>query len=219
MNGKGFYIALAVCLVAIGSAAYIAATSSFGLLGEDNNAISNYTPNQSATESAAQAGTAVSGVPASSPAASSKSAASSEAEAEPSVFILPVQGEIIQQYSGDTLIYNQTMDDWRVHNGVDIAASANTPVKACADGVVHEITTDDLMGQEIIISHGNGLKSIYANLSSDVKVKKGQNVQAGDVIGTVGNTAQAEIALASHLHFAVTKDGKYVEPLGAIGKE
>jgi murein DD-endopeptidase MepM/ murein hydrolase activator NlpD len=104
------------------------------------------------------------------------------------------------------------MDDYRVHDCIDIAASVGTPVKACADGTVLDVKVDDMLGQEVIIQHGGGITSIYANLTNQVNVKKGQKVEAGDVIGAVGQTAQSEIALVPHLYFAMQKNGTYVDP-------
>ena len=136
--------------------------------------------------------------------------------------MLPLQGSLLTEYSADTPIYDKTMNDWRTHTGVDIAANAGTPVKACADGTVLDVKTDDQLGQEVIVQHGGGITSVYANLTAFTDkptVKKGQKVEAGDVIGSVGSTAQAEIGLVPHLHFAMMKDGKYVDPLVTIGKK
>jgi murein DD-endopeptidase MepM/ murein hydrolase activator NlpD len=111
------------------------------------------------------------------------------------------------------------MDDYRTHNGIDIAASEGTPVKVCADGTVSDVYTDDLLGQVVVVDHGGGLKSIYANLSDQVTVKKGQDIEAGTVVGCVGHTAMCEVSIAPHLHFAITKDGNYVDPLITMGQK
>lgn len=231
MNGKGFYIALAICLVAVGSAAYIAASSSYGLL--NNNAGSSAAPSQQQAtpnvawdtgSETAQANNAVSNVPkesskASSAAASQQTKTSSELtndKGEKLVFMLPVNGEIITSYSNNAPVYDKTMDDWRVHNAVDISAKAGTPVSADADGKVSEVTTDPLLGTTVKIDHGNGIVSTFANLSKDVTVKKSQQVNAGDIIGCVGQTAQAESLIAPHLHYSMTKDGVSIDPLSFV---
>ncbi|HEX3026136.1 MAG TPA: M23 family metallopeptidase [Clostridia bacterium] len=236
MNGKGFYIALALCLVAVGSAAYIAANKSLGISQSpqtsSNSAVSNYTPSQDSSltsSSTQQTGNNVSGVPDDSSSSSTASAAtgtssssstgSSAKSAAPTFYVLPVQGSVITKYSPDTPLYDKTMDDWRVHDGVDIASDQGTPVKACADGTVTAVTKDAILGQVVEITHGGGLKSLYANLSTNVTVKKAQKVEAGQVIGCVGQTAQGEISLVPHLHFAMTKNGNYVDPLITIGKK
>lgn len=237
MNGRGFYIALALCLVAIGSAAYIAANKNFGLSttnSSDSAAVSDYSPGGTGQDlgdsyPAEQTGNTVSGVSdntGSSAAASSSQAASSSSKrssdtaskssAAPTFFVLPVQGNVITAFSGEKLVYDKTMDDWRTHDGVDIASDLGTPVKACADGTVTDVSTDPLLGQTVVITHGGGLTSIYANLTNKVNVKKSQTVEAGQVIGAVGQTAQGEISLVSHLHFAMTKNGKYIDPIVTV---
>lgn len=239
MNGKGFYIALALCLIAIGSAAYIAANSSIGMISGNNTAGSSKTKGNNAAQSAfvwdnaseaEQTNRTVSGVPykASSCVNSPASGASSvqgansgsyvNSEGEKLVFMMPVNGVIITKYSPSTPIYDKTFEDWRVHNGVDISADVSTPVEAVADGTVFSVTNDVYLGETVVIDHGNGLQSVYGNLTKNVTVKKGQTVNAGDIIGCIGKTAQGEISLVPHLHFAMTKDGKYIDPLSFVKK-
>lgn len=230
VNGKGFYIALAICLVAIGTAAYIAVNNTAGVLGNvksesgaSSQSITSSIPNWDDNNSAKQTEKTVSGVPASTSSSSSSSSSSASSASEKSkkkstklVYTMPVNGTVATAFSGDKLTYDKTMGDWRTHNGVDLAAAEGTPVKACASGKVIEVKADDLLGQEIVIDHGNGIKSIYANLTSQVNVKKGQTVNVGDVIGAVGETAEAEIAITPHLHFEIQKNGKSVDPLAII---
>ncbi|CDZ23671.1 peptidase M23 [[Clostridium] cellulosi] len=228
VNGKGFYIALAICLVAIGTAAYIAVNNSIGVLDNvksgnkaSSQNITSSIPNWDDNNSAQQTEKTVVGVPASTSSSSSSSSSASSATERSSkttklVYTMPVNGSVATPFSGDKLTYDKTMGDWRTHNGVDLAAAEGTPVKACASGKVVEVKTDDLFGQEIVIDHGNGIKSIYANLTSQVNVKKGQAVNVGDVIGAVGETAEAEIAITPHLHFEIQKNGKNVDPLAII---
>jgi murein DD-endopeptidase MepM/ murein hydrolase activator NlpD len=234
VNGKGFYIALAICLVAIGTAAYIAVNNSAGLIDNIKNgsgvSASNFSPASSVPnwDSAAQTANTVRNVPdtrssaassaaSSQPAASSAPAQSSQSSAPSKiVYTMPVSGAILTQFSGDEPTYDQTMGDWRVHDGVDIAGAQGTPVKACAAGTVTQVKVDDMLGQEVVIDHGNGIVSTYANLTNQVTVKQGQHVDAGDTIGCIGNTAQAEIALAPHLHFEISKNGVDVDPLAQI---
>ena len=243
INGKGFYIALALCLVAIGSAAYIAANKSFRSVSnlssssaltasggsaanaidwgdseaeQTNNTVSGVMAGGSSS-SATSSSTASSA--ASSKASSAASSKTSSSTAAPTLYVLPLEGSLVTDYSPDEPIFDKTMNDWRVHDGVDIAANAGTPVKACADGTVLDVKTDDQLGQEVIIQHGGGITSIYANLAANPTVKKGQTVEAGDVIGSVGSTAQAEIGLVPHLHFAMMKNSQYVDPMVTIGKK
>lgn len=130
---------------------------------------------------------------------------------------MPVMGKVLEAYSADKPVYDVTMDDWRVHDGVDLAGTVGTAVKACASGTVSDIKIDDMLGQEVVIDHGNGLKSLYANLSTQVTVKKGQTIEVGNTIGCIGQTAEAEIAEAPHLHFEMLKNGSDIDPLAELG--
>lgn len=238
MSGKGFYIALALCLVAIGSAAYIAANGTFKNLSTGVASSSGTASASSADTDAAgwdgteQTGNTVSGVTGSrsssassdassssaSQAAASSAASSSTASsnAAPTYYTMPVTGDVITAYSPNTPIYDKTMDDWRVSDNVSIASDEGAPVKACADGTVLDVKVDSMLGQEVIIQHSGGIQSVYANLSDQVAVKKGQQVQAGTVIGAVGQSAQSEISLVPHLHFAMMKNGQPIDPLVTI---
>lgn len=228
MNGKGFYIALAICLVAVGSAAYIAASSSYGLLNNGNSAAS--TPSAAsktnvmqwdAASQTTQANQTMSNVPktVSSQAAVASSKSASEMtndKGEKLVFMLPANGEIVTAYSNNTPTYDTTMDDWRVHNAVDISANIGTPVVADADGTVTSVTNDPLLGYTVTIDHGNGIVSTFSNLTKDITVKKSQRVSAGDTIGCIGKSAVAESMLVPHLHYAMTKNGKSIDPLSFV---
>lgn len=130
----------------------------------------------------------------------------------------PVTGEILQSFSGDNLVYSKTLDDWRVHNGIDIKADELERVLACERGIVEKVYEDELMGKTIIIDHQNGYKTIYSNLSSTELVNNGDDVEKGDIISGVGKTAIIESDLESHIHFQVIKDGINVDPKEHINK-
>ena len=220
LERRGFYIALAVCLVGIGSAAYVAVNSSMNLLTQrpETSSYSNSTTNATG-DGTNQANNTVSGIPANNASASSKTpSAVQTTEPATALYVMPVQGNIYNKFSGDAPAFSPTMKDWRVHDGMDIEAAVGTQVHAAADGVVTDVSFDDMMGQTVTIDHGNGLKSIYCNLTTGVTVKKGRKLNAGDVIGAVGNTAPAECADKPHLHFEMTKSGVKVDPLVIMHK-
>ncbi|NMB97932.1 MAG: peptidoglycan DD-metalloendopeptidase family protein [Clostridiaceae bacterium] len=127
-------------------------------------------------------------------------------------FIMPVYGSIIYDYFMDKLAYSVTLNDWRTHKGIDIAAARGTAVKAVADGVVTEVCEDPKLGFTVVIEHANGLKTVYSNLASGDMVVPNQIVAQGESIGSVGDTALYEIALEPHLHFEVLKDDQIVDP-------
>ncbi|HEX3028082.1 MAG TPA: M23 family metallopeptidase [Clostridia bacterium] len=133
-------------------------------------------------------------------------------------FLMPVFGQISFGYAQDKLVYSKTLEDWRTHSGVDIAAERGTPVKAVADGVVTDIKNDPQYGVIVKIDHKDGTKSVYANLASDDAVSPNQKVKQGDVIGAVGNSASLESAEQSHLHFEVLKSDENVDPVAYLPK-
>ena len=128
---------------------------------------------------------------------------------------LPLDGDIIEEFSNGQLVYNRTLEDWRTHNGVDIAAEVGAPVKAAADGVVTKVGNDGLYGFCITINHG-GFDTKYCGLQESNIINIEQKVEAGEVIGGVGATAQFEIAEAPHLHFELYKDDQNLDPLKYI---
>lgn len=134
------------------------------------------------------------------------------AAAAPRTVVQPVRGEVVAAFSVDALLYDPTLEDWRTHAGVDIAAEEGTEVCAAAAGTVMAVEEDAMMGASVTIEHDGGYKTTYANLASGAAVMAGDRVSAGEVIGTVGTTAAAEAARGPHLHFSVSKDGDAVNP-------
>ena len=128
------------------------------------------------------------------------------------VFKMPVSGEITNGFAKDSLIYSNTLQEWVTHTGIDIKADKTTVVKASSDGIVKSIKNDPRYGISVVIEHTNGYESVYSNLLTAEFVKEGENVEQGQTIGTVGNTATFEIADSSHLHFEILKDGEYLNP-------
>ena len=124
----------------------------------------------------------------------------------------PVAGDSSFGYSMEALSYNQTTRDWRVHNGVDIAAETGTQVCAAADGEVYTVYEDDSMGYTVVIRHEGGYTTKYSSLSKDVAVQSGDTVTAGQTIGYVGDTALVESTLVSHVHFSVTCQDEPMNP-------
>lgn len=141
-----------------------------------------------------------------------------KAPAKSQSFVMPVTGEVTFEYAKDKLVYSKTLEEWRTHEGLDLAADRGTPVKATADGVVSEIKNDPRFGIIVIVDHKNGLKSVYSNLAADDMVTVNQKIKQGDIIGSVGNTASFESAEQSHLHFEVLKDNVNVDPVSYLPK-
>lgn len=130
----------------------------------------------------------------------------------PSLVVSPLSGQVVAAFSADALAYNETLDDWRTHDGVDIAAAAGTNVLAASAGTVLSVEQDDLMGTTVVLEHSGGYETTYANLQKQPAVQKGDKVSAGQVIGAVGTTALSESAEGPHLHFSVVQNGLAVNP-------
>lgn len=95
-------------------------------------------------------------------------------------FINPVQGgQVLRGFSGDTLIQDETMGDWRVHSGVDIACEDGGQVTAIGDGTVTAVFYDDLTGYCLTIDHGNGVVSTLRGLMKNATVEEGDTVKMG----------------------------------------
>ncbi len=98
----------------------------------------------------------------------------------------------------------------KMHEGMDFTAKTGTPIYATGDGLVAKSdNTASGFGNHIVIRHGFGYETLYAHLSK-YKVRAGQRVKRGDVIGYVGSTGRSE---GPHLHYEVHKDSKVVNPL------
>lgn len=134
----------------------------------------------------------------------------------PHIVVAPLEGEAIAAFSMDELVYSETLDDWRTHDGVDLAAEEGMQVIAACSGTVHSVLQDDLMGMTVMIAHDGGYMTTYANLQSQTNVAAGEYVSAGQVIGTVGKTSMAESAMAPHLHFSVTQNGETIDPIAFL---
>lgn len=139
--------------------------------------------------------------------------------AQQSAMVRPLNGEVINAYSDGELVKSKTLNVWKTHDGVDIAGAMDEKVKSMTGGTVTRVYDDQMLGACVIIDHGSGLEAYYCNLSKDIPVAEGQSVSAGTVIGAVGDTAANEISEAPHLHFAVKKNGEWIDPIALISGE
>ncbi|MCI5976078.1 MAG: M23 family metallopeptidase [Candidatus Faecousia sp.] len=202
--GKGYYIALILCAVAIGISGYLYYKNA------------NSEPDRQANEPAAVTGGK--DVPAVATKPTTTQPPATAAAEKPLKTASPLEGETAAAFAMDALAYNPTTRDWRTHDGVDIAAEAGTEVKAAAAGTVYSVYTDDQMGTTVVIRHTGGYSTTYASLAEDPAVAAGDEVELGQTIGAVGQSALLESAIGDHLHFAVSKDGENVDPMEFLGK-
>lgn len=239
LSGKGFYIALAICLIGAGSAAWVAVDKTMDAVNEpgtsnisyqegsnsdwnlqDSNAVDQNQTQvpESSSSSTSSTQQQSSGEQSEQSQQSEKPASSSaqqvqQQEAQSSLYVLPVQGEILAKYSEGELVKNETLGEWRTHDGIDISAALGTDVLSCADGKVLEVTNDPLWGTCVTVEHSDNVVSCYKGLDTDVLVKAGDEIKINDIIGTVGSSNLAEKSENGHLHFEMKKDGKFTNPL------
>ena len=208
ISGKGYYIALILCAVAIGITGYLY----FRNANDTTNQLENPPAATNPAEDPDVQTVATEPGDTTVPTDGTQDSTVPQPSKKPGKIIRPVSGEVLAGYAMDCLAYNQTTRDWRVHNGIDIAAEAGTDVLCAADGTVYTIYEDETMGTTVVIRHDGGYVTRYASLSQEVAVKPGQKVASGDVIGTVANTALLESAIGDHLHFSVTCNDVPVDP-------
>ncbi len=133
----------------------------------------------------------------------------------------PVVGTVTTQHSLTVPVFSDTLKEWRVHTGVDISTEENAEIYAAADGTVSAIYSDPMYGMTVEITHRGDFKTVYANLDETIpaSIAVGKSVSAGDLIGTVGDTAMCELAQEPHLHFALKIKGVAVNPLDYVSEE
>ncbi len=97
----------------------------------------------------------------------------------------------------------------KFHDGMDFTAPTGTDIYATGDGEVVQVGNSGGYGNRVVVEHGFGYQTLYAHMSA-FKVKVGEKVKRGQVIGLVGNTG---LSTAPHLHYEVHKNGKAVSPV------
>lgn len=139
-------------------------------------------------------------------------------EDERVMYYNPVSGEIQKGFSMSALVFSETMQDYRVHSGIDISASAGTPVLAYTDGTIASVEHDYFYGMTVSIVHDEGLVSYYMNLDPTLaeNIAVGAPVLAGQEIGVVGNTAKCENADTEHLHFEIRVNDIIIDPVDKL---
>lgn len=98
----------------------------------------------------------------------------------------------------------------KLHNGLDFAAPQGTPIYATANGTVRvAANTGTGYGNHVVINHGYGYETLYGHMFR-IKVKGGQKVKRGEIIGWVGSTGKST---GPHCHYEVHKNGRHLDPV------
>lgn len=244
-KGKKFYIALAICLTAISAAAWSTYQSvkDFMVPSKPESKTHNVSQNQnkissqnsdknsildkkSSEEKSASGNKRT--IPYDSSIKKSQNNDSQESETEETqavsaqssenLIVYPAGNHIIKEFSDGKPVYSKTMNDWRSHNGTDFAADSGSTVKSITDGIVKDIYTDSSYGVTVKIEHDSGFTAYYSGLGETVLVKKDEKIKSGQEIGSVSKIP-CEITDDSHIHLAIFKDGKFIDPLLVLEKE
>ena len=123
---------------------------------------------------------------------------------------------MITPFSGSELVRNETTGSWQTHNGTDFAADVGAEVYSVASGEVTEVKNDPVWGVTVTVDHMNGFVTRYCGLSQALSVQKGDKLSGGDLIGTLGNTADIESSLTPHLHLEMLHNGAYIDPMSEL---
>lgn len=130
--------------------------------------------------------------------------------------ILPVEGEVSHPFSNNELVKSETLGVWKTHDGCDILCDIGTDVKSMSEGVVKMIDSSSIWGVCVTVEQSNGLEVQYCGLAKDLNVKAGAALKQGEIIGKTGDTNQAEMLQQPHLHLAVKRGGKWIDPLSVV---
>ncbi len=218
-KGKSIYLVIALCLIGIGIAAFVA----YDKIQEDAYPSTDYSAESTPSEPDIIPPSASESLPPADNVDTEKddepyeSGNPSTPEPTATNFVMPILGNVAKHYSDDKLIYSATYKDMRLHTGIDIAAKKGDVVKSCGTGKIVAVIDDAVLGKYVEIDHGNKLIARYCGLDS-ILVKEGESVTAITKLGTVG-TVTSECLDESHLHLEFYKDEIPVNPLSIIYPE
>ena len=229
-KGAHFYAALGICILAVGVAAYTTYDSINRFAGSDddvitsktqqrykvqNNADEKDTKNASnkAKKNLDETTSKIKNQPNSD--SSSPEVISTNAESS-GVIVYPTSKNIVKDFSGENPVFSKTLNDWRVHKGIDLAAEQGSKIKAITNGTVKEIYNDALYGTTMVIEHDGGFCAYYSGLGETTLVNVDDKVEAGQEIASI-NGVPCESADGYHLHLSIKKDDKFINPAEILG--
>lgn len=124
----------------------------------------------------------------------------------------PVVGNILINYSMDKTVYFPTLDQYKYHPAVIIAATEGETITAAADGRITRVGTDPQLGNVVEMDLGDGYALTYGQLK-DITVSEGGYVNCGDIIGSVAAPTRYYSVEGCNVYFQLTKDGNPVNPM------
>lgn len=225
---KGFYIVFALCLCAIGAAGWYTYSDVADYMNDTEipeSVITSTEPENKQAEAKIEGVNKKDSTQSTLKPTEAPTEIPTQPETEPptespteSERATPVENtEVISEFSGDKLVYSETLKDWRVHNGTDYSAEKGTKIKAVGSGTVTDFFQDTLYGNGVKIELSDGFTAIYYGVKSDDSIAVGSIVNAGDLIGTA-ESVPCEADKKAHIHLEIQKDGNYVNPQNYLNK-
>lgn len=150
-------------------------------------------------------------------AAEAANAAVTETFGDDAKMVWPVEGEILKEFSMDSTIYFETLDQYKCNPALLIKADVNQEVVAAFGGTVESITEDSVNGTMLTVDMGNGYMAVYGQMQ-DLNVKEGDSIVKGQAIGNIAQPTKYFTEEGSHLYFGMTKDGTPVNPQDYLEK-
>lgn len=227
-KGINFYVALGICILAVGVAGWTTYDSIKRFTGPDDDVnVSNVSPKYKVkTENSAKntarkptsnANSESKQMSGSRPAQESDEQQSVSVNAQASgTIVYPTSKDIIKDFSGENPVFSKTLNDWRTHEGIDLAAEQGSKIKSITNGKVKEIYNDPLYGATMVVEHEGGFVAYYSGLGETTLVNANDVVEAGQEIASI-NDIPCEAADGYHLHLAIKKDGKFINPKEILG--
>jgi len=218
LSGRGFYLVLAACLIAVGVVAWTAYSGfdiindPVGELSSEDSSLFIYSSEQEVS-SELPAGTNAKEPYSSQDVSSAPTSPSADIVARK--FTSPIEGEVVKSFSADELTFSKTYKDMRIHSATDFSCEESSAVLSCGNGLVTSVINDAELGVCVEIDHGNGVIAYYCGLKDNLPVSKGTAVNEKTVIGYIGEIP-GECADGSHLHLEFYKNGEAVDPMDFI---
>ena len=221
-KGKGFYIALSICLIAIGVATWTtySSVSNFVKTKNENSSksfdrVEEILPPEITEKPAGNTLTGVIEEKDNVEENEVKATDAKESEETNLLFVYPVGKEVLKPFSDNNLLYSKTFKDWRTHNGIDFLAEQGEKVRAITNGVVKDIYDDPSLGMTMVIEHDGGFIAYYSGLGNTTLIEKDAQVSSGQEIASI-NDVPCEICDDTHLHLSIQQDDRWINPMDIL---
>ncbi len=130
----------------------------------------------------------------------------------------PVTGEVVLPYSNLLAIYDPTLEQFRTNDVLSIKSDVGQNVQVSAEGQVLEVSANEVLGNYVVVQHGNGWSTTYGQLEN-VTVKAGDVLSTGFIIGQTAAPTKYSVSLGSHVDFKVTHNETTVNPETVLAKK